>query len=264
MKWIQNNTVAARSVHVAMLVFVLGAALICLRYFPLLSWIRHLEAKAAGWGIAGQMTFPLIYALCNILLLPGGVLGISAGFLYGLIPGFCLVLSGNVLGAAVSFIVGRRLFRGVIKERFLSNPRYEALDQLLAKDGAKIVILTQLNPLFPTSLLNYFYGVSALSFAKTMLWVALGQAPGLFLYAYFGTLGQVSLDALQRDSGKGQFWLCIAGFVVSIAATVYLARLAGRILQECLSPGTSTPKTPSPPEAKTAVPYKGQRAVGWL
>jgi len=67
----------------------------------------------------------------------------------------------------------------------------EALEPAVAREGWKIILLSQLHPLFPTSLLNYLYGLTRIRFRTCMLWVAIGQAPGLFLYAYVGTLGQL-------------------------------------------------------------------------
>ncbi len=212
-------------------------------------WSTQLERWIAEMGTAGMMLFPFFYAVCNVLLLPAGLLGISAGWAYGLYLGWLLVLSGNVLGAAIAFFLSRHFFRRRIEKKFRNNPRFKAFDHVINKEGAKIVFFSQLNPLFPTSLFNYIYGITSLSFRRTMFWVALGQAPGLFLYAYLGSLGAESLAALQTTNGEISFdafqqdliaspvrWgIWVVGLLMTVIMTVWLGRLADRILHQKIS-----------------------------
>jgi uncharacterized membrane protein YdjX (TVP38/TMEM64 family) len=105
---------------------------------------------------------------------------------------------------------------------------------MIAREGPKIVFLTQLNPLFPTSLFNYFYGVTSLGFRRTLLWIALGQAPGLFLYAYLGTLGLASLDALEGHLQGSTTELCllIGGLVMTLGFSIWLVHAGHQALKE--------------------------------
>ena len=82
------------------------------------------------------------------------------------------------------------------------------------REGWKIIFLSQLNPLFPTSLLNYLYGLTAIRFRTCILWVAIGQAPGLFLYAYVGTLGQLGLNLVRGKSHPRviEYWCGLADY----------------------------------------------------
>src|SRR5437773_8127698 len=68
------------------------------------------------------------------------------------------------------------------------------LRKAVERDAWKIIFLTQLHPLFPTSVLNYLYGLTPIRFGPYMLWTTVGRAPGLFLYTYLGTLGQFGLN----------------------------------------------------------------------
>ena len=105
---------------------------------------------------------------------------------------------------------------------------------VIERDGWKIIFLSQVHPLFPTSLLNYLYGITRIRFGTCLLWIALGQAPGLFLYAYLGTLSQFSLDILGGKSHPlpHEYILWIGGLLVTLALTVVLARIALRFLAE--------------------------------
>jgi uncharacterized membrane protein YdjX (TVP38/TMEM64 family) len=158
----------------------------------------------------------------------------GSGLFFGLWWGFLLNLLGNVGAAAVSFTISRRLGRQWVERRFFRRGKWAALDELIARDGWKIIFLSQVHPLFPSSLLNYLYGVTRIRFGTCMLWIALGQAPGLFLYTYLGTLAQFGLKILRGKSHPFayEYLLWIGGLLITLAATFALSRIALRLLAE--------------------------------
>jgi uncharacterized membrane protein YdjX (TVP38/TMEM64 family) len=182
----------------------------------------------------GGVLYPLLYAACNVLLLPAGVLSIGSGLVFGLWWGFAIVLIGNVLGAAVSFGLARLFGRRWLLARLLQKPRWAAMDRAIARHGWKIIFLTQVHPLFPTSFLNYLYGVTRIRFGTCMLWIGLGQAPGLFLYAYLGTLTQHGLRLLrgQSDPQPHEYVLWGAGLLLAVVVTAALGQVATRVVAE--------------------------------
>jgi len=66
-----------------------------------------------------------------------------------------------------------------------------------------------------------------------MLWVAIGQAPGLFLYSYLGTLGQLGLNLARGKSHPRviEYWLWLGGFASAAIILVLLGRVAVRLLE---------------------------------
>ena len=104
----------------------------------------------------------------------------------------------------------------------------------MKREGWKIILLSQLHPLFPTSLLNYLYGLTTVRFRTCILWVAIGQAPGLFLYAYVGTLGQLGLNLLRGKSHPRviEYWAWGGGLLLSLAALAILGQISLRLLRE--------------------------------
>ena len=203
-------------------------------FFPLAELVAQLQQKVMHLGAWSAICYPLLYACCNVLLLPGGLLSIGGGFFFGLWWGFIIVLVGNVAGAAISFFISRWLGRHWFRRKLLRNPTLEALEPAVERDGWKIILLSQLHPLFPTSLLNYLYGLTTMRFRTCMLWVAVGQAPGLFLYAYVGTLGQLGLNLLRGKSHPRffEYWIWGGGLLFSIIILVALGRISLRLLQE--------------------------------
>ena len=212
---------------VAVALFVLS------RLFPLVDILADVQQHVMRWGAWSAIWYPLLYACCNVLLLPGGVLSVGAGFFFGLWWGFLIALLGNVGGAAIAFFISRSLGRDWLRGKLYRNRTLVALEPAIEKEGWKIILLSQLHPLFPTSLLNYLYGLTRIRFRTCMLWVAIGQAPGLFLYSYLGTLGQLGLNLARGKSHPRtiEYWIWLGGFASAAVILILLGRIALRLLK---------------------------------
>lgn len=213
---------------VALILFFLS------RLFPVVDILAAIQHRVMQWGAWSAIFYPLLYACCNVLLLPGGVLSIGAGFFFGLWWGFLIALVGNVAGAAISFFLSRWVGREWLRRKLLRNRTLEALEPAVEREGWKIILLSQLHPLFPTSLMNYLYGLTQIRFRTCMLWVAVGQAPGLFLYSYLGTLGQLGLNLARGKTHPRaiEYLVWLGGFASAAIILVLLGRIALRLLQE--------------------------------
>jgi uncharacterized membrane protein YdjX (TVP38/TMEM64 family) len=203
------------------------------RRFHVVEILADAQQHVMRWGGWSAICYPVLYACCNVLLLPGGVLSVGAGFFFGLWWGFLIALVGNVGGAAISFVISRSLGRQWLKRKLLRNKSLVALEPAIEKEGWKIILLSQLHPLFPTSLLNYLYGLTRIRFRTCMLWVAIGQAPGLFLYSYLGTLGQLGLNLARGKSHPRviEYWVWLGGFASAAIILVLLGRVALKLLE---------------------------------
>lgn len=204
------------------------------RHYPVLAWITQAQEHITAMGRWGGALYPLLFAACNVLLLPAGTLGIGSGLFFGLWWGFLLNVVASVLGAAAAFSISRWAARGWVRRHFLRHRKWAALDEAVAREGWKIIFLTQVHPLAPSSLLNYLYGVTRIPFRTCMLWIAIGQAPGAFLYAYLGTLAQHGLRLLRGQSHPRplEYFLWIGGLLLAFVVTSLLSRLALRLLAE--------------------------------
>ena len=215
------------------LLLVGGALFVLSRRFPLVDVLADVQQHVMRWGVWSAICYPLLYACCNVLLLPGGVLSVGAGFFFGLWWGFAIALLGNVGGAAISFFISRSIGRQWLRRKFSRNRTFVALEPAIDKEGWKIILLSQLHPLFPTSLLNYLYGLTRIRFKTCMLWVAVGQAPGLFLYSYLGTLGQLGLNLARGRSHPRvvEYWIWLGGFVTATIILIILGRIALKLIR---------------------------------
>ena len=229
-----------RAIYIQLGGLVLVAILISLicRMFPVIDWLAEIQQHVMRLGAWSAICYPILYASCNVLLLPGGVLSMGGGFFFGLWWGFLIVLVGNVGGAAISFLISRSIGRRWLHRQLLRNPRLQALEPAVRREGWKIILLSQLHPLFPTSLLNYLYGLTPIRFRTCMLWVAIGQAPGVFLYVYLGTLGQLGLNLFRGKSHPRilEYVVWGGGLVTLVLALSLMGRMALRLLQAIEEP----------------------------
>ena len=213
---------------------VVGALIYVARSAPFLGAVEETENVVRRWGTMSIVIYPLLVMAATVLLLPGGILSLGGGFFFGLWWGTLLVLVGNLLGAAVAFFVGDKLGRKFVRQRILRDPRWAALDGAIGKHGPRIIFYSQLNPLFPTSLFNYLYGITKVPFWECLKWVALGRLPGIFLYSYLGTLGQLGISILRGDSEPGpvEYALWGGGLVLTVGVAALLGHTATKVIED--------------------------------
>lgn len=222
----------------------IALAIVLSRFLPIVSFIETSQRRVMSWGAWGAVCYPLLFAACNILLLPGGILAVGGGFFFGLWWGFLIVLVGNLVATAISFALSRWIARRWFQQKFSSNRTLRALAPAVERESWKIILLSQLHPLFPTSLLNYFYGITRIPFGSYMLWASIGRAPGLFLYVYVGTLGQFAVRIMRGKTYPRmvEYWIWGGAFVTTLLLLILLGRIAYRAIQTADSAGADRTK----------------------
>src|SRR3982074_1168857 len=184
---------------------ILVSLFVLSRFFPMVDLMATAQQRMIQWGLWGGLLYPFLFALCNLLLLPGSILCVGAGFFFGLWWGLIIVFVGNAVAAAISFALSRWLAARWFRRRFAQNPILRALEPAVEEEGWKIIFLSQLHPLFPASLLNYLYGLTPIRFGPYMFWTTVGRAPRLFLCKYLGTLGQLGLNVARGHTDARVF-----------------------------------------------------------
>ena len=188
-------------------------------------WIRHL-------GLAGAFVFIGVYALAALCFLPGAIFTIASGLVYGIVGGTAVALVGATLGAGLSFLAGRYLFRKQIKKFAGKNKKFGAIDDAIGKQGWKIVGLLRLSPLIPFNVSNYFYGVTAIGFWPYLLASFIGMFPGTLLYAYLGAIGQAGLSGGKKGYSPLEWTFLGIGLLATIGVTIFVSRLAKNALKK--------------------------------
>ena len=226
-KWLRANWR-----WLAMLLVLISLSLAAKTFLPLEQWMKALSTwveKLGPWGIAA---FALIYAVATVLFVPGSVMTIAAGLIFGVGWGALASWSGAVLGASLAFLVGRHLARATIEERTRGNEKFKAIDEAIGAQGWKIVGLLRLSPLIPFNLSNYFYGVTKVRFLPYVLATAVGMLPGTLLYVYLGAAGQAGLGGGAKEHSPLEYTFFGVGLAVTIAVTFWVSRLARAALKK--------------------------------
>jgi uncharacterized membrane protein YdjX (TVP38/TMEM64 family) len=192
------------------------------------AWMQQFVAWVDGLGSWGPAVFIAGYVAACVAFVPGAILTIAAGVIFGLGRGVAYVFTGAVIGSIAAFLVSRHLARAAIEKRVASDPRFAAIDRAIAREGFKIVFLLRLSPVFPFNLLNYALGLTRVTLRDYAL-ASVGMFPGTVLYVYYGTaIG--SLAALASGTpapgGSGRTALLIVGLLATIAVTILVTRIA--------------------------------------
>ncbi len=189
-----------------------------------------------GLGVVGMAVYVGVYVLACVLFLPGSVLTLGAGALYGVVRGSLLVSVASTLGATAAFIVGRYFARSWVARKIEGNGTFTAIDEAVAGEGWKIVGLTRLSPVFPFSLLNYAFGLTKVSLRDYFLASWIGMMPGTVMYVYVGSLARdlAAMGAEERVRTPAEWSLYIVGLLATVAVTVYVTKIAKKALAQRL------------------------------
>lgn len=200
--------------------------------------VRDVLVAALDWIEAnrglGSIAFILLYIVATVFAVPGLIITLAGGAIFGLALGFLLVSAGSTLGATAAFLVGRYLAREWVANRVQSNKTFKAIDDAVAEEGWKIVALTRLSPVIPFNVQNYAYGLTKIDAWHYMLASWIGMIPGTLMYVYLGSaVGNLAaVLAGERESSPVQYVLFGFGLVATVAVTVYVTRLARRRLNK--------------------------------
>jgi len=189
------------------------------------NWILEL----GSWG---AIAFIIIYIIATIFLIPGSALTLGAGLIFGVIKGTIFVSIGSVMGATVSFLIGRYFLRTWVEKQIDTQPNFKAMDKAVAQQGWKIVGLTRLSPLFPFVFLNYAFGVTQVSLRDFVFASWLGMLPGTVMYVYLGSLPKTAAAVSGGDTDTLKLILNIIGLIATVAVTVYVTKIAQKALEK--------------------------------
>jgi len=153
--------------------------------------VAALQASVEGAGVAGPMVFMVLYALATVLFLPGSVLTLAGGALFGPVWGTLWNLTGATLGAALAFLIARYLGADWVARR--AGPRLARLNDGVTSEGWRFVAFVRLVPAFPFNVLNYALGLTRIPFPAYVLATWVFMLPGALAYTWLGYAGREAL-----------------------------------------------------------------------
>lgn len=233
-----NNGDARKSViaQLVALFAIVIALFLAMQFLPVHQWLRNFNSWVAHAGVGGIFIFIGVYALATVLLAPGSILTIGAGFAFGLWKGFLAVSAGSTLGAALAFLVARFIARDRVEAIVKRNKKFRRIDNAIGKQGATLIFLLRLSPVIPFNLSNYFYGLTSVKFGPYVLASWIGMIPGTFLYVYIGTASQAAVFATTGGEAvkRGwQYWTFTSvGLIATLIVTIWVAKIARDTLRK--------------------------------
>ncbi|MBK7586286.1 MAG: TVP38/TMEM64 family protein [Myxococcales bacterium] len=219
-----------RAAALAVVVTLLLAAWL----LPVSDWLLKVVAWMQSAGGAGVGVYSLVYLVATVFVLPGSVLTLGAGFVYGPTLGTLLVSPVSVISATAAFLLGRSLAREWVARRLAGHPRLSALERAVSRNGIRTVVLLRLSPILPFNLLNYALALTRVRLRDYILGSFLGMLPWTFVYVYLGSLVTTASElAHGGPAGYGRA-ASVAGLVLTAIVVVILGRFARRALEQDL------------------------------
>ena len=176
-----------------------------------------LQQKIEQAGSAGPLLFMAVYALATVLFLPGSVLTLAGGALFGPVWGTLYNLTGATAGAALAFLVARYLASEWVEQK--AGGHLRQLKEGVENEGWRFVAFVRLVPLFPFNLLNYALGLTRIRFFHYLLASYVCMLPGAAAYTYLGYAGR---EAVAGGEGLIQKALLALGL---LALVMFLPRV---------------------------------------
>jgi uncharacterized membrane protein YdjX (TVP38/TMEM64 family) len=206
----------------------------------LLAWhYRHyLEAQTLQEGLhrlggSAPVLFIALYVLATVLFLPGSVLSLAGGALFGPWLGTLYNLTGATLGAALAFVIARYLAADWVTRR--SGGRLKQLIQGVEREGWRFVAFTRLVPLFPFNALNYALGLTRIRLGPYVLTSLICMFPGGFAYTYLGYVFREAVFGVTGDENLLESKALLFNIAIAVGliiAVLYLPRFVKRLRQK--------------------------------
>jgi len=176
------------------------------------------------YPILSPLLFVIIYIFLTLLLIPTLPLNLLAGILWGTVWGGIYTLIGTSIAATIAFVIARYL-AGEYFQRIVQNTKWVKFLEDAGTTNWRLVAFARLNPIFPTSLLNYFFGLTAISFRHYFFATIAAITPLVFLFSYLGET--VGLGILQGGNSLIENLLAISLVVTGIVALRIGVKLYG-------------------------------------
>jgi uncharacterized membrane protein YdjX (TVP38/TMEM64 family) len=139
-----------------------------------------------SFGIWAPVIFILLHLLQTIIApIPGFVLVIAGGLIWGTFGGGMLSLFGVFIGSILCFYISRYIGRPFV-EKLVKEEDLEMTDTFFQKYGFLAIFVLRLIPLMAFDVVSYGAGLTKMDFKKYALATFVGMIPGSFLYSYIG------------------------------------------------------------------------------
>ncbi|MEO0803736.1 MAG: TVP38/TMEM64 family protein [Cyanobacteria bacterium J06642_2] len=160
--------------------------------------------------------FVLAHVFACIFAIPGTILAVTGGALFGLVWGTLWSVLGGTLGAIMAFSMARRWLHDWAERRYGHSARLQNFKQAVARNALAFVLVVRFAPISPFSVVNFLFGLTPISLAKYSVGTAIGIIPGTMAYTWLGKTGR---DAF---TGGDAMPLAIATLILTLVSAIPL------------------------------------------
>ncbi|MGB7087253.1 MAG: TVP38/TMEM64 family protein, partial [Phormidesmis sp.] len=139
--------------------------------------------------VSGISLFIVAHVIANAVGVPGTLLVIVGGAVYGLWWGTAWSVIGATLGAVVSFWLARYLLYDWFEQRFHSRPVLKRLNHALRLNALWCVLTIRFSPISPFNVVNFAFGLTPVPVKDYALGTLIGIIPGTLAYTWLGVTG---------------------------------------------------------------------------
>jgi NADPH-dependent glutamate synthase beta subunit-like oxidoreductase/uncharacterized membrane protein YdjX (TVP38/TMEM64 family) len=178
--------------------------------------IMNLKAWIDSLGAIGPLVYVLLFVAACLFFLPGLPIAILGGLAFGPVMGTVWASIGSTLGATMAFLVSRYVARGMVEGWAQSNPVFKKIDDGVAAQGWRMLMITRLVPLFPFNMQNYAYGLTKIGLPTyvTVSWICM--LPGAIAFTFMGG----AIVSGEGNLGKTFMYLGIGAVVFVIISLI--------------------------------------------
>lgn len=172
-------------------------------------------------GAVAPLIFMMVYVFATIFFLPGSIITLAGGALFGPIWGVFYNLTGATIGAIGSFLIARYIASDWVSQK--SGGRLKQLINGVENEGWRFVAFTRLVPIFPFNLLNYALGLTKIRLLDYALATYIFMLPGAIAYTYLGYIGREA--ATGGESLVQKIMIALALLAIAFFLPKFISRL---------------------------------------
>jgi uncharacterized membrane protein YdjX (TVP38/TMEM64 family) len=230
---------------IAVIALVILAIFALQKFLPVQAWLQSGTATYQGLGIWGVLLFIVTYVVLVLLFVPGPLLSLTAGMLYGLGQGYVVGAAGSLIAAAIAWFLAKILMRDKARSWVSRYAAFRAIRVAGRKQPLPTLFAVHMCPLFPFPIVNFMLTLAGIRFPLYLFGAWAGMLPGILFYVYVGALGgDLALEGL--DLSARDWWLLggarVAMWITGISATIGFGLLVKRHAPKATEPQEDPPE----------------------
>jgi len=192
--------------------------------------LQGMPEHVAEYGSLGPIYFVSVAAIAEALTFPTTPMMLTAGYIFGLQMGVVAMLVATSCAATIHFVLARTLLRPSIEKLVNENDKARCINRAVEREGFRIMFLMRLEPLLPSSLSNFAFGLSGASYWDFLAATFVGYAPYTLAFVASAT---VLRDVLGEGVDKPWYFYAVGG-VLYLGLLWLITDIASKAIEEAI------------------------------